>query len=121
MLWHLDISYRDIADVGTEEDYLYTIIKDAGFLQDRAKRRACPAGVADAAGEKGEAVVARAFHCENDLLPRPRLDGVERQVQGLFDEALVDRWSIEGADVTNPSSAKRLAASSKCGVRPNLS
>ena len=53
--------------------------------------------VADAAVEKREAMIARAFDRERDLLPRPRLDVGERQGHRLLDQA-VD-FELPGARV----------------------
>ncbi len=71
---HFHVAYRDFALVGAEKDNLDTFIQDAGLLKDWGERRACPTGITDKAGDKGEPMVARAFHGENDLLARARLD-----------------------------------------------
>ena len=106
VLLHLHVAdvvlERDLACIGAPEDHLDAVLQHARFLEDRGERRAGPAGVADAADEEREAVVAGAFDREGDLLPRPRLDVGERQGQRLLDQA-VDlelpgrsrRWSAD--------------------------
>ena len=88
ILLELDVvGSRDLAFVGAPEDDLDAAVEDPGLLQDRGERRARPARIADAAVEKREAGVARAFDRKRDFLARPSLDVGERQGHRLFDQA----------------------------------
>jgi hypothetical protein len=78
-LAHLVAEAADVLDgllalIGAVEDDLDAIGLAAGLLEHGGEGGACPAGVADGAGEEGEAVVPGALEGEDDLLSRERLD-----------------------------------------------
>src|SRR5882672_7343575 len=87
MLRHLDVADGLFAGVSAEECDLDAVFAHAGLREDRSERRARPARRADAAEEPGEAMIARAFQPEIDLLPGPRLDLGQGEGAGTLDQA----------------------------------
>src|SRR6185295_368199 len=88
---------RDLAFVGAPEDDLDATVEDASLLQDRGERCAGPARIADATIEEREAMVAGAFDCKRNFLPRSRFNVGEGQGHRILDQP-VD-FELPGARV----------------------